>query len=152
MLNIPNIASEALTTKSQRSNAMNIRLVFILILPLIFLGACTMTRSDLSTTENGNSKDILSGQWRDKAGMMSSFNHGSFETRTPDTNEKLAEGSYNRTDNRAEDKEVNIEVKSLVKGNVSKVLCRLGRFNNTLYCTATGEGSDNIAFKLVRVN
>ncbi|MDN5249637.1 hypothetical protein [Bartonella sp. TP] len=93
-------------------------------------------------------KDVLMGEWQDKAGMLSTFSNGKFETRTPDTNEKLAEGNYNIE----EDNSINIEVKSLVKGNVSKVNCNLRHFNNTLYCAPMDEALSATAFSLFRVN
>lgn len=106
----------------------------------------TQNRSQLKLDDTG--KDILRGEWQDKAGMLSSFDNGKFETRTPDTNEKLAEGSYSI----AEDNSINIEVKSLVKGNVSKVNCDLRHFNNTLYCAPVDETFSATAFSLFRVN
>ncbi|MBB6261512.1 hypothetical protein FHS77_002068 [Paenochrobactrum gallinarii] len=72
----------------------------------------------------------IDGNWVDANGITSSFNGGVFITRTTDTNEKLAEGSYRYQSPRL----VEIEMRSLVRGTVSKVNCALvsqGQLNCT---------------------
>lgn len=61
----------------------------------------------------------IEGQWIDANGIVSSFNGGIFETRTSDTNEKLAEGNYRYQSGQL----VEIDMRSLVRGTTSKVNC-----------------------------
>ncbi|MFC4624544.1 outer membrane lipoprotein Omp10 [Daeguia caeni] len=63
----------------------------------------------------------IEGSWIDANGITSSFNGGVFETRTTDTNEKLAEGSYRYQSPQL----VEIDMRSLVRGTVSRVNCAL---------------------------
>jgi hypothetical protein len=63
----------------------------------------------------------IEGNWVDANGITSSFNSGVFVTRTTDTNEKLAEGTY-RYDN---PQLVAIDMRSLVRGTTSRVNCAL---------------------------
>ncbi|AHB02854.1 outer membrane lipoprotein [Brucella ceti TE28753-12] len=57
----------------------------------------------------------------DPNGIASSFNGGIFETRTTDTNEKLAEGNYLYLSPQL----VEINMRSIVRGTTSKVNCAL---------------------------
>ncbi|WP_420960986.1 outer membrane lipoprotein Omp10 [Brucella sp. IR073] len=61
----------------------------------------------------------IEGNWVDANGITSSFNSGVFVTRTTDTNEKLAEGSYRYENPQL----VAIEMRSLVRGTTSRVNC-----------------------------
>jgi len=73
----------------------------------------------------------IEGLWVDANGIHSSFHNGIFETRSADTNEKLAEGNYAlRADNL-----VDIEMRSLVRGTVSRVTCSLAT-PASLMCTS----------------
>lgn len=74
----------------------------------------------------------IDGNWVDANGITSSFNGGVFITRTTDTNEKLAEGSYRYQSPRL----VEIEMRSLVRGTVSKVNCAMVS-QNQLNCTSS---------------
>lgn len=74
----------------------------------------------------------IDGNWVDANGITSSFNGGVFITRTTDTNEKLAEGSYRYQSPRL----VEIEMRSLVRGTVSKVNCALVS-QSQLNCTSS---------------
>lgn len=74
----------------------------------------------------------IDGNWVDANGIISSFNGGVFITRTTDTNEKLAEGSYRYQSPRL----VEIEMRSLVRGTVSKVNCALVS-HHQLNCTSS---------------
>ncbi|MFK4825546.1 outer membrane lipoprotein Omp10 [Paenochrobactrum sp. BZR 588] len=74
----------------------------------------------------------IDGNWVDANGITSSFNSGVFITRTTDTNEKLAEGSYRYQSPRL----VEIEMRSLVRGTVSKVNCAMVS-QNQLNCTSS---------------
>ncbi|WP_439271672.1 outer membrane lipoprotein Omp10 [Pseudochrobactrum sp. HB0163] len=61
----------------------------------------------------------IDGSWVDANGITSNFNGGIFETRTTDTNEKLAEGNYRYLSPRL----VEIDMRSIVRGTISKVNC-----------------------------
>lgn len=63
----------------------------------------------------------IEGSWVDANGITSSFNGGVFETRTTDTNEKLAEGNYRYQSQQL----VEIDMRSLVRGTTSRVNCAL---------------------------
>jgi len=82
----------------------------------------------------------LEGRWVDPNGIASTFHNGVFETRSPDTNEKLSEGNYVFNANNI----LAIEVRSLVRGTVSHVNCQLN--GNQLFCTS----ENNTRFILTR--
>lgn len=77
----------------------------------------------------------IEGRWVDPNGITSSFHNGVFETRSADTNEKLSEGNYvSRSPTLIE-----IEMRSLVRGTVSRVNC--AHANPTrLLCTSQDGG------------
>jgi hypothetical protein len=102
------------------------------------LAACTT----YAPIDNGGGNNLptrpanagIDGAWMDANGISSSFNGGIFETRTTDTNEKLAEGNYRYMSPRL----VEIDMRSIVRGTTSKVNCALvtqGQLNCT---TSTG--------------
>jgi len=73
----------------------------------------------------------IEGRWVDASGITSSFRNGIFETRSADTYEKLAEGNYAlRGDNSIE-----IEMRSLVRGTVSRVNCSFAN-TSSLFCSS----------------
>lgn len=73
----------------------------------------------------------IEGTWTDPNGLISTFQAGSFSTRTTDTNQMLATGSYlNSSGNLYE-----ISLTSLVQNKQSKVNCALVN-PNQLNCTA----------------
>lgn len=82
----------------------------------------------------------LEGRWVDANGIPSTFRGGVFETRSPDTNEKLSEGNYVFGANNI----VTLEMRSLVRGTVSHVNCSLS--GAKLYCTT----ENNTKFVLSR--
>ncbi|UXM94164.1 hypothetical protein N5853_08550 [Bartonella sp. HY329] len=78
----------------------------------------------------------IEGQWIDSEGVaFSTFHNGIFETRSVDTQEKLSEGNYAMTSPEL----VSLEMRSLVRGTVSRVNCSLSG-NSRLLCT-TESGS-----------
>ncbi len=86
---------------------------------------------------NGNGPGVaprggIEGNWVDPNGIVSSFNGGSFETRTTDTNERLAEGNYRYQSPQL----VEIDMRSIVRGTTSKVNCALVS-PNQLNCTSS---------------
>ena len=73
----------------------------------------------------------IEGTWTDPNGLISTFQAGSFSTRTTDTNQMLATGSYiNSSGNLYE-----ISLTSMVQNKQSKVNCALVN-PNQLNCTA----------------
>ncbi|WP_370932019.1 hypothetical protein [Bartonella sp. DGB1] len=86
----------------------------------------------------------IEGTWKDASGILSKFKNGTFETKTTDTNEKLAEGTYYIDSNQV----VQLNLRSLVRGTVSKVQCNLVSFNKTLTCTPENGKS----FSLRKIN
>lgn len=78
-----------------------------------------------------NQAGTLDGRWTDANGITSSFNNGIFETRSADTNEKLAEGNYVLRANNM----IEMEMRSLVRGTVSHLNCSLTDASHLL-CTA----------------
>lgn len=74
----------------------------------------------------------IEGQWVDPNGIVSSFTNGVFETRTSDTNEKLAEGTYRYQSGQL----VAIDLRSLVRGTTSQVNCALVT-QSQLNCTSS---------------
>jgi len=82
------------------------------------LSACFSSSLDQLPSVRLNNID---GQWVDANGIASSFNNGVFETRSGDTNEKLAEGNYIFRSNDL----IELEIRSLVRGTVSRVNCLL---------------------------
>lgn len=73
----------------------------------------------------------IEGTWTDPNGLISTFQTGSFSTRTTDTNQMLATGSYLNTSGNLYE----ISLTSLVQNKQSKVNCALVN-PNQLNCTA----------------
>lgn len=77
----------------------------------------------------------IEGQWIDSEGVaFSSFRNGIFETRSIDTQEKLSEGNYAMTSPQM----VSLEMRSLVRGTVSRVNCALSGYSRLLCTTESG--------------
>lgn len=83
----------------------------------------------------------VEGTWVDPNGIVSTFSGGQFATRTTDTNQLLASGSYVHISDRL----VEINMTSLVRNTQSKVNCALVT-PNQLNCTT----SANAQFSLAR--
>ena len=97
----------------------------------------TAALASCSSTERGRPLPVapapvtIDGTWTDPNGLISTFRAGSFSTRTTDTNQLLATGSYvNASGNLYE-----ISLTSLVQNKRSKVNCALVN-PNQLNCTA----------------
>jgi hypothetical protein len=73
----------------------------------------------------------IEGTWTDPNGLISTFQAGAFSTRTTDTNQMLATGSYANTSGNLYE----ISLTSLVQNKQSKVNCALVN-PNQLNCTA----------------
>lgn len=88
----------------------------------------------------------IEGTWSDPNGLISTFQAGSFSTRTTDTNQMLATGSYiNSSGNLYE-----ISLTSLVQNKQSKVNCALVN-PNQLNCTADSGAQFTLARKSTTV-
>lgn len=119
---------------------INLRTATSLALAVIVsasLTACTT----YAPVNNGNANlpirpagSAIDGGWIDANGITSSFNGGVFETRTTDTNEKLAEGNYRLVSPRL----VEIDMRSIVRGTTSKVNCALVTTSQLNCTTSTG--------------
>ncbi|MFC0245870.1 outer membrane lipoprotein Omp10 [Falsochrobactrum ovis] len=101
----------------------SMRIIGPLMVMSVVLSACVATGPGgggnvpvVSRTPAG-----INGNWVDANGIVSSFNNGFFETRTTDTNERLAEGNYRNISPQL----VEIDLRSIVRGTSSKVNCAL---------------------------
>ncbi len=74
----------------------------------------------------------IDGKWVDENGIISSFREGIFETRAADTEEKLSEGTYNYVSAQ----HIEIEIRSILRGTISKVSCMISRDATQLLCTS----------------
>src|SRR5690606_33856474 len=73
----------------------------------------------------------VDGAWVDPNGIVSTFQAGSFATRTTDTNQLLAQGTYTAVSDRL----VQINLTSLVRNTQSRVDCAMVT-PNQLNCTS----------------
>ncbi|ALE04127.1 hypothetical protein [Bartonella ancashensis] len=74
----------------------------------------------------------IDGEWIDTNGIVSSFHNGIFETRAVDTEEKLSEGTYNYVGT----KHVAIEIRSIIRGTISRADCTVSNDVMRLFCTS----------------
>ncbi|MET3589687.1 hypothetical protein ABID23_000773 [Bartonella silvatica] len=74
----------------------------------------------------------IDGKWVDENGIISSFHEGIFETRAADTNEKLSEGTYSYVNTQY----IEIEIRSILRGTISKVSCMISNNATHLLCTS----------------
>ena len=107
------------------------KFVLHLILGSALLASCT-TSSDRPLPEPPRAPTTIEGTWSDPNGLISTFQAGSFNTRTTDgSNQLLASGTYiNTSPNLYE-----INLTSLVQNKQSKVNCAMVN-PQQLNCTA----------------
>ena len=97
----------------------------------------TAALASCSSTDRGRPLPVapapvtIEGTWTDPNGLISTFQAGAFSTRTTDTNQMLATGSYANTSGNLYE----ISLTSLVQNKQSKVNCALVN-PNQLNCTA----------------
>ncbi|KEC59469.1 hypothetical protein O93_00800 [Bartonella quintana JK 19] len=91
------------------------------------LGACS-----LSQYYGPNMPAGIDGKWIDENGIISSFHDGVFETRAADTEEKLSEGTYNYISAQ----HIEIEIRSILRGTISNVSCKISHDITQLLCTS----------------
>ena len=89
-------------------------------------------------------QSTVEGQWIDPNGIVSSFQAGTFTTRTTDTNQLLASGTYTNTAPTL----VEINMTSLVRNTQSRVNCALVT-PNQLNCTTDSGAQFSLARKAV---
>ena len=108
------------------------------------LASCQTERApprELPTAQQRHQPTGVEGSWVDPNGIVSSFSGGTFTTRTTDTNQLLASGTYVNVSPTL----VEIDMTSLVRNTRSKVNCALVNLSQ-LNCT-TAEGAQ---FSLAR--
>ncbi|MBB4121972.1 hypothetical protein [Martelella radicis] len=89
----------------------------------VLLAGCTtyeQPRNLPAPTQPQTPRTAVDGQWLDKDGIISSFSAGQFETRTTDSNQVLAVGSYTVNGNVVE-----IDVTSVLRQTRSRVNCAI---------------------------
>jgi uncharacterized lipoprotein YddW (UPF0748 family) len=82
-------------------------------------------------TSMGSAPRTVEGTWADPNGIISTFQGGAFNTRTTDTNQVLASGTYTNTSPGL----VEINMTSMVRKTQSKVNCALVN-SSQLNCTS----------------
>jgi hypothetical protein len=87
-------------------------------------------------------QSTVEGQWIDPNGIVSSFQAGTFTTRTTDTNQLLASGTYTSSAPTL----VEINMTSLVRNTQSRVNCALVT-PNQLNCTTDSGAQFSLARK-----
>jgi hypothetical protein len=112
---------------------MKIRTGLALLLAAVSLAACIDNgprQLQTSAPVRSASASGVEGNWSDPNGIISTFQSGTFTTRTTDTNQMLASGTYTNTSPGL----VEINMTSLVRKTQSKVNCALvnpGQLNCT---------------------
>lgn len=85
------------------------------------LASCHTTSSEVRPMPQASQPAGVEGAWVDPNGIVSTFAGGTFSTRTTDTNQLLASGSYVNVSPTL----VEINMTSLVRNTQSKVNCAL---------------------------
>ncbi|WP_317992741.1 hypothetical protein [Bartonella gliris] len=101
--------------------------ILCLTMITLVLGAC-----GISEYYGQNMPSGIDGKWIDENGIISSFHNGVFETRAADTEEKLSEGTYNYVSAQ----HIEIEIRSILRGTISKVSCMISHNATQLLCTS----------------
>lgn len=102
------------------------RILCLAIIALV-LGACGFSQYYGQNIPAG-----IDGKWVDENGIISSFRRGVFETRAADTEEKLSEGTYNYVSAQ----HIEIEIRSILRGTISKVSCIISQDAMQLLCSS----------------
>ncbi len=96
-----------------------------------FLASCQSGPQDTDLPPLPKAPATIEGAWVDPNGIVSTFAAGSFNTRTSDSNQLLASGTYANTG----PKLVEINMVSHVQNKQSKVNCAMVA-DNQINCTA----------------
>ena len=114
-------------------------LVTGLVVTTVALSSCiSRTPRSLPTVQPA---ETIEGQWVDPNGIVSTFQAGTFTTRTTDTNQLLASGTYTNISPRL----VEINMTSLLRNTQSRVNCAMAT-PTQLNCTS----ESGAQFSLVR--
>jgi hypothetical protein len=121
---------------------MKITTSLALLLAAVSLSAC-MDDGPRQTTQYTRAAPVqqgVEGTWSDPNGIISTFQGGGFSTKTTDTNQVLASGTYTNTSPGL----VEINMTSLVRKTQSKVNCALVN-SNQLNCTSDSGAQFSLA-------
>ncbi|MDQ0558838.1 hypothetical protein QO004_000613 [Rhizobium mesoamericanum] len=110
---------------------MKVRTLLVLLGAVAALNACTMSSPRPVPVAANSAPSGVEGSWADPNGIISTFQAGTFTTRTTDSNQLLASGTYVKTSPSL----VEINMTSLVRKTQSKVNCALVS-QNQLNCTS----------------
>jgi hypothetical protein len=110
---------------------MKVRTSLALLLAGASLSACIDNGPRPAPVAIRSAPNTVEGTWADPNGIISTFQAGSFSTRTTDTNQLLASGTYTNLSPGL----VEINMTSLVRKTQSKVNCALVN-PNQLNCTS----------------
>ena len=117
---------------------MKIKTVLALTLSAVALTSCYSSGPrPLPVIEQ---RPTVDGAWADPNGIVSTFQAGTFTTRTTDTNQILASGAYMMVSDRL----VEINMTSLVRNTQQKVNCALVT-PNQLNCTSDSGAQFSLA-------
>jgi hypothetical protein len=122
---------------------MKIRTSLALLLAAASLSACMSFGPTTPTRVSAplsSAPTTVEGNWADPNGIISTFQAGAFTTRTTDSNQLLASGTYTNTSPGL----VEINMTSLVRKTQSKVNCALVN-PNQLNCTSDSGAQFSLA-------
>lgn len=122
---------------------MKIRTSLALLFTAASLSACMSFGSTTPTRVSAplsSAPSTVEGNWADPNGIISTFQAGAFTTRTTDSNQLLASGTYTNTSPGL----VEINMTSLVRKTQSKVNCALVN-PNQLNCTSDSGAQFSLA-------
>lgn len=107
------------------------------LVALAALASCVSNTRPLPRVEQ---TPTVEGKWVDPNGIVSTFQAGTFTTRTTDTNQLLASGTYSNVGPRL----VEINMTSLLRNTQSRVNCALAT-DNQLNCTSESGSQFSLA-------
>lgn len=122
-----------------REKDMNLRNSLTLLVAAVALAACQSSPMPRALPPVAHAPTV-DGTWSDPNGIVSTFQAGAFNTRTTDTNQLLATGTYTNV----ADRMVEINMTSLVRKTQSKVNCALAT-PNQLNCTSDAGAQFSLA-------
>ncbi len=110
---------------------MKVRTGLVLAVASAALAACVSSGPRPLPVASAPAHTGVEGTWADPNGIVSTFQSGTFTTRTTDSNQLLASGTYTNTSPTL----VEINMTSLVRNTQSKVNCALVT-TSQLNCTS----------------
>jgi hypothetical protein len=114
-----------------RENLMRLKTLLVIASASAALSACVPQSPRPMPVAAAPAQTGVEGSWSDPNGIISTFQAGTFTTRTTDTNQMLASGTYINTSPTL----VEINMTSLVRKTQSKVNCALVT-QSQLNCTS----------------